>query len=129
MKIKLSPLTAFLFTTLCACTERTGNNTAPTSPKPAATASPTSSPTSDATTVSPKNGDYDGKGVVTKVDLKIGSVELDHEDIPGVMPPMKMEFYVSDKKLLDGLNVGDRVDFVLRYKDHTETVVNIKKAK
>lgn len=61
--------------------------------------------------------------------MQLPSVELDHDDIPGVMPPMRMEFFVSDKKLLSGLAVGDRVEFVLRYKDRTETIVAIKKAK
>jgi Cu/Ag efflux protein CusF len=89
----------------------------------------TSSPSPVPTTMTPKNGDYDGKGVVTKINLELGSVEMDHEDIPGVMPPMRMEFYVTDKKTLDGLKVGDKVDFVLRYKDHTETIVDIKKSK
>jgi len=78
--------------------------------------------------VIPENGDYPGKGIVTKINLELGSVGLDHEEIKGVMPAMQMEFYVSDKKLLDGLKVGDKVDFVLRYKDSTETIVNIKKA-
>jgi Cu/Ag efflux protein CusF len=134
MKFKLSLLAVFILITLSSCAEKSSNDHASHSPKPAASSSanvPTNSTATSETTktVSPKNGDYDGKGLVTKVDLKIGSVEIDHEDIPGVMPPMKMEFYVSDKKILDGIKVGDRVDFVLRYKDHTETVVNIKKAK
>ena len=77
----------------------------------------------------PKNGDYPAKGVVTKINTEAGSIELDHEEIVGVMPKMIMEFFVSDKKLLDGLRVGDKVDFVLRYKEPTETIVDIKKAK
>ena len=126
MKIKLFTFISFLAATSLACTQGpAANNASPPSSKPAATASPTPAPTS---TVSIKNGDYNGKGVVTKINLELGSVEMDHEEIKGVMPPMRMEFYVSDKKILDGLKVGDKVDFVLRYKDHTETVVQIKKA-
>ena len=45
------------------------------------------------------------------------------------MPPMIMEFFVSEKKMLDGLKVGDKVDFVLRYKHPGETIVKITKAK
>ena len=122
MNIKLSLLAALLLTTLGGCAEKAVNNRP--APKPAANSSATPVPTASV----PKNGDYDGKGVVTKIDLNIGSVEMDHEEIKDVMPPMRMEFYVSDKKMLDGIKVGDRVDFVLRYKDHTETVVNIRKA-
>lgn len=54
---------------------------------------------------------------------------MDHEEIVGVMPPMRMEFYVSDKKLLNGLAVGDQIDFTLRYKDGTEVVTAISKSK
>lgn len=54
---------------------------------------------------------------------------MDHEEIVGVMPPMRMEFYVSDKKMLDGLEVGDDVDFTMRYKDATETIIKISKTK
>lgn len=96
---------------------------------PAANTPATVSPKATEVSASSKNGDYDGRGVVTKIDLDIGSVEMDHEDIPGLMPPMRMEFYVSDKKMLDGLKPGDTVDFVLRYRDGTETVVKIGKAK
>ena len=85
------------------------------------------SPSPVPTTLVPKNGDYPGKGVVTKINLELASIELDHEEIRDVMPAMQMEFFVSDKRLLDGLKIGDKIDFVLRYKDPTETIVNIKK--
>lgn len=88
---------------------------------------PPASPTPNAGI--PKDGKYDAKGVVTKINMQLGSIELDHEDIPGVMPRMIMEFYVQDKKMLDGLAVGDKVDFVLEYKHPTETIASIKKAK
>ena len=100
-----------------------------TSTKPSITnSSPVTSVTPVPTSSTPKNGDYNGKGVVTKLNLPNGSVELDHEEIEGVMPAMRMEFNVTDKKMLDALKVGDKVDFVLRYKDYTEVIVNIKKA-
>lgn len=77
----------------------------------------------------PKDGDYPGKGKVTKINNELGSVELDHEEIAGVMPRMIMEFYVSDKAMLKGLSVGDQVDFMLRHKGSSETIVKISKAK
>ena len=122
-------LTTTLLAFVAACgSSSTVNNTVP-KPGSATTSSPSPTPAPVAEPSTPKNGDYPGKGVVTKIDLQNGSVEMDHEDIKGVMPAMQMEFYVSDKKLLDGLKVGDHVDFTLRYKDHTETVIDIKKAK
>ena len=76
-----------------------------------------------------KNGDYPAKGKITKINTELKSVELDHEDIPGVMPKMIMEFYVIEPAKIDALKVGDNVDFTLRYKDHTETIVAITKVK
>jgi len=72
---------------------------------------------------------YTGRGNVTKIDMKLGSVELDQEEITGVMPAMKMELYVSDKAMINGLKAGDQVDFILRYKHPTETIVKIEKSK
>ena len=77
----------------------------------------------------PKNGDYQGRGKVTRIDMKGGSVELDHEEIPDVMPAMKMEFFVSDKAILTGLKLGDSVNFTLRYNNPQETIVAISKIK
>lgn len=125
MKFRLVILITFTIVCASAC----GNDVVVNNAPPKVSPSRTPSPSPAATTVIPKDGDYDAKGVVTKIDLELGSVEIDHEDIPGLMPAMLMEFYVSDKKLLNGLKVGDKIDFVLRYKAHTETVVNIKKQK
>ena len=76
-----------------------------------------------------KNGDYPATGKITKINTELKSVELDHEDIPGVMPKMIMEFYVIEPAKIDALKVGDNVDFTLRYNDHTQTIVAITKVK
>lgn len=70
---------------------------------------------------------FDGTGAITKINLEIGSVELDHEEIKGAMPAMRMEFYVSDKKMLDNLKVGDKADFVLEDNAGAERIISIKK--
>ena len=72
---------------------------------------------------------YDGKGVVTKINLEAVSVELDHEEIKGLMPKMIMEFYVKEKSELEKLKVGDTVDFVLEDNAGAERIVSIKKSK
>ena len=77
----------------------------------------------------PKNGDYPGKGKITKINNELGSVEMDHEEIVGVMPPMLMEFFVTDKAILKGLAVGDKVEFTLKYEDGRETISKIAKVK
>lgn len=86
-------------------------------------------PTPALSPIPPKDGLYPSKGKVTKINNELGSVELDHEEIKGVMPKMLMEFYVKDKSLIKGLAVGDDVDFVLEYKHPSETIVEIKKSK
>src|SRR5262245_21759598 len=107
----------------CACSQSPQANNS--NPDRASVASPTPLPSVSI----PKDGDYPSKGIVTKINLENGSIQLNHEDIPSVMPPMLMEFNVSDKKMLNGLKVGDKVDFVLRYKHPTETIVSITKIK
>ena len=111
-------------TLMCACGRTPQANNSPAN-RPTTVVSPTPVPT----TSIPKDGDYPAKGVITKIAPEQPSVELNHEDIPGVMPPMRMEFFVTDKKMLEGLKVGDKVDFVLRYKHPTETIVRITKEK
>jgi len=56
---------------------------------------------------------YHGVGIVKSTNVKLPSIEIQHQDIPGLMPAMTMEFYVKDKSLLDGVKAGDRIDFVL----------------
>lgn len=52
---------------------------------------------------------YDVTGKVVALDPAKKVVTLDHEDIPGFMKAMTMEFPVADAKLLDGLKAGDAV--------------------
>lgn len=103
-----------------------GKGTVNAVPAPAAPSSQPS-PTPVPTAVIPANGDYPGRGKVVRIDPKAPSVELDHEEIKGVMPAMIMQLNVSERSLLDGLKAGDEVDFVLRYQHPTETIVKITK--
>lgn len=51
-------------------------------------------------------------GEVRKIDVLKGLVVLRHGDIPNLaMPAMTMGFEVVNKKMLDGLKVGDKVQF------------------
>jgi Cu/Ag efflux protein CusF len=84
-------------------------------------------PTPTKTPFVPRNGDYPGHGKVTRIEMRGGSVELEHEEIPDVMPAMKMEFFVSDKTMLNGLKLGDYVSFTLRYNNGQETIIAISK--
>jgi len=115
----------FLAAAISACEGSSATNNAP-APKPTSSIAG-KSPTPVPTISVPKDGDYNAKGVVTKINLDAASVEVDHEEIKDLMPAMKMEFFVSDKKLLSGLKIGDKIIFVVRYKHPTETIVDIKK--
>lgn len=116
-------LTLFVFVfSFFGCGEKAASNVKPQNAKAAQTATPNTAPSI------PKDGNYDGKGVVTKINMELGSIELNHENMPGLMDAMIMEFFVKDKKILEGLKVGDKVDFVVEYKHPTEVITGIKKA-
>lgn len=123
-------LSASIFFSLAltaACQQNSPSSAPNQASKPASSASPSPSVASSKTPeVQAKY--YNGTGKVTKINMEIGSVELDHEEIKGLMPKMVMEFYVADKSELENLKIGDRVDFVLEDKAGAEKISSIKKA-
>ena len=56
---------------------------------------------------------YQGVGVVKGLNTKLPAIEIDHEEIVGLMPAMQMEFPVTEVSLLSGLAVNDRIDFTI----------------
>jgi Cu/Ag efflux protein CusF len=50
-------------------------------------------------------------GTVTALDMKASTVEIDHGDIEGLMPAMQMDFSVKNAAVLNGIAVGDRIEF------------------
>ena len=56
---------------------------------------------------------YKSVGIIKSVDTASGKVTVDHEDIPGYMPPMEMTEPVADRAMLDILKPGDKVEFDL----------------
>ena len=73
------------------------------------------------------NQPYPATGVVTIINRKEGWIELDHEEIKGLMPAMQMEFWVKDRNLLDKVKVGDQVDFVVVETEKGEYLTEITK--
>jgi protein SCO1/2 len=55
-----------------------------------------------------------GEGVVKDVDVAEGQVLVDHEDMPGLMPAMTMNFD-ADPSLLASLEPGQRIRFELEH--------------
>lgn len=68
------------------------------------------------------------QGEVRKVDLAKGLIVLRHGDIPNLaMPPMTMGFDVADKRMLEGIKAGDRVQFQAEMIRGKATVTELKK--
>ena len=70
---------------------------------------------------------YQGVGVVKSLNPKLPAIEIDHEEIVGLMPAMQMEFPVTEVALLDGLAVNDLIDFTIVDNTGEMKVTAIKK--
>jgi protein SCO1/2 len=69
---------------------------------------------------------YEADGTVTEVRADLGQVVIDHEDIPGLMPAMTMNFD-ADPALLAGLAAGDRIHFHLSHEGESYRLVEVEK--
>ena len=56
---------------------------------------------------------YQATGVVKSLNPSVPSIEIEHGDIQGLMPAMKMDFYLQDRSLLNGLAAEDRIQFTI----------------
>jgi len=72
---------------------------------------------------------YPGIGVITIINIKEGWVEINHEAIEGLMPAMQMEWWVKDRALLQNVQVGDKVEFVVVETGKGEFITAMKKVK
>ena len=86
---------------------------------------PAPTPSSPAAALQPNT--YHGVGVVKGLNLKTPAIEIDHEEIVGLMQGMQMEFPVTDGAILSGLAVNDRIDFTIVEKNGEMKVTEIKK--
>jgi Cu/Ag efflux protein CusF len=77
------------------------------------------------------NGDkdkvYDVQGKVVAVDTENKKVTLDHEDVPGLMKAMEMQFSVEDTKVLEGVKAGDQVRGKFKVKGSGYVIVELMK--
>ncbi len=71
--------------------------------------------------------DYPIKGKVVAVSPEKKTVKIDHEDIPGLMEAMTMNFAVEDPKLLKGLKPGDKVEGRLKTDSGKYIITELKK--
>lgn len=75
----------------------------------------------------PAAKEYPIKGTVTAVDFSKPSVKLDHEEIPGLMKAMEMDYAVENAKVLEGLKVGDQVQGRFRAQSGNYTIIHLEK--
>jgi Cu/Ag efflux protein CusF len=87
--------------------------------------SSTPTPTGPAAAV--QSHTYQAVGVVKALNPKRPGIEIDHEDIVGLMPAMQMEFPVTESSMLNGVAVNDRVDFTIENGTGEMRIVAIKK--
>jgi len=107
-------IVCFGFLVATACSNEPASKQ-PTSPTPSGTAAPV------------QTSVYQGVGVVKALNPQRPGIEIDHEEIVGLMQGMQMEFPVTDKALLNGLAVNDRVDFTIENSTGEMNIIAIKK--
>jgi Cu/Ag efflux protein CusF len=98
----------------------------------AATASPSPTPPNLTPIAVPKvviGKEYPGRGVVLLINKKEGWIEIDHEEIKDLMPPMVMEWHVKKRSQLNTVKVGDKVEFIVVETGKGEIITDLKKAK
>lgn len=67
-------------------------------------------------------------GVVRKIDLKAGTVNLDHEPVPSLKwPAMNMTYKVQSPILLKGVAVGQKVKFTFIQKGSNYVITQFSK--
>lgn len=75
----------------------------------------------------PAGKQYPIKGKVVAVDVSKPSVKLDHEEIPGLMKAMEMDYAVENAKVLEGIKAGDQVEGHLRADSGRYTITQLQK--
>jgi Cu/Ag efflux protein CusF len=72
---------------------------------------------------------YPGTGILKIINRKEGWVEIEHEEIKDLMPAMTMEFWVrkENRSLMEGVRVGDKVDFVVVEDSKGEYLTELKR--
>jgi protein SCO1/2 len=69
---------------------------------------------------------YEGHGIVREVDPAARQLVIEHEDIPGLMPAMTMNFDVADATLLALAKPGEAVDFEVSYDGRSYRVTRLR---
>ncbi len=73
----------------------------------------------------PESETYQVRGVVQEVQPDYDQVVIEHEDIPGLMPSMTMNFDVAEPGMLEALEPGQAVVFQLEASPQSYRIVEI----
>src|SRR4051812_12733144 len=65
---------------------------------------------------------YRLKGVVREVNAKDGIITIAHEELPGFMKAMTMDFTPKDKSIFEEVGVGDEVEGPLEVRTEGKTL-------
>jgi Cu/Ag efflux protein CusF len=114
-RISKSTIILFALILLAACANKPPSTNQANSPAPTGPAAAVQTNT------------YHGVGVVKSLNPKAPAIEIDHEDIEGLMEGMQMEFPVTDAGLLNGIAVNDRIDFTIENNAGVMRITAIKK--
>ena len=68
---------------------------------------------------------FEGIGIITGIEPETDSLTVDHEEIKGFMAAMEMAYPVAQPGLLDNLEAGDRIRFVIDKARNTITAVTV----
>ena len=118
MKIRSISLLSAATITLAAC----GSNEPDAQPKPAQEQA-----NSGATTAQPNSQVHLGNGDITEI--SDGRVTISHGPVESIgWPAMTMPFQAPSAEMLQGLNVGDPVDFQFQKAGEQYQLTSIKKA-
>lgn len=71
---------------------------------------------------------YNSTGVIRAIDAAALEITIDHEDIPGFMSAMEMDFTAASANVFNGFAAGDKVAFVLERTGGKVTLTSITKA-
>jgi Cu/Ag efflux protein CusF len=68
-----------------------------------------------------------GHGVIRGLDAQAAVVTIEHGEIPDLMMAMTMPFSVDDPAILEGVAVGDEVDFLVKQDGDRYVVTQIRR--
>jgi len=69
---------------------------------------------------------YPARGVVEKIAPDLSRVTIQHEDIPGYMQGMTMDFKVQNTNEFNGISPGNQITFTLVIGTNDEWIENVK---